>query len=65
MQATVTKFRRGHRFFQPKGVAVTFCKSCGHVPLSNAISQYVTKLGCDYEDDARFKAWKKNPKAGV
>lgn len=46
-----------HKFEAPGKTKVAFCTRCGHVPLSNGISKLVTKLGCNYENDSRYKAW--------
>lgn len=34
-----------------------FCRFCGHVPLKNAISELVTRLGCGYESNSQFREW--------
>ena len=51
---------RGHAFTTPKRVPwLKFCRSCGHIPLRNAISEIVSKAGCGYETDVRYLAWRK------
>lgn len=34
-----------------------FCRHCGHVNLSNYISNLVSRIGCDYEKDSRYRQW--------
>jgi DNA-binding sugar fermentation-stimulating protein len=50
--------KQGHTFRSPKHIRwLSHCVSCGHIPLSNAISQVVTQAGCNYESDPRYRAW--------
>lgn len=51
----------GPHNIQPAGRHLSwlrYCRRCGHVPLRNSISRLVTQLGCGYERDARYQAWK-------
>jgi hypothetical protein len=48
---------RAHSFRHAKGTSIQFCRYCGHVPLKNAISVLVTRVGCGYESDLRFQNW--------
>jgi len=34
-----------------------YCIRCGHADLRNKISEMVTRIGCGYEDDPRYKTW--------
>lgn len=50
---------RGHSFTGIRGKHgfPQFCGHCGHVALKNGISQLVTRIGCDYQRDPRYRAW--------
>ncbi len=49
-----------HSFISPKRITwLRYCKYCGHVACNNHISSLVTKIGCSYENDVRFRAWRK------
>lgn len=53
------RVNQGHAFDRPKAITwPSWCRHCGHVPLKNDISKLVTKIGCNYEKDARFKQWR-------
>jgi hypothetical protein len=50
---------RGHSFRGVRGKIgfPQFCCHCGHCALKNEISILVTRIGCDYERDQRFRDW--------
>lgn len=50
---------RGHSFIKiSKHVQwPPFCRTCGHIPLKNAISTLVTKLGCRYKTKTQYVQW--------
>lgn len=41
------------------------CQDCGLIILRNSITEFCVKLGCEFREHPKYKAWLKNPKAGV
>lgn len=56
---------RSHAFVavSPKVPYPNFCRYCGHIPLKNWISKLVTKIGCGFEADPRYKEWLRTKRA--
>ncbi len=46
-----------HKFPVKKGKWIPSCDHCGHVPLNNAISNLINKIGCGYKKHPQYKAW--------
>lgn len=53
---------RNHKFRPLVKTGFVYCENCGLLNLKNWISVLCVKLGCDYKENAQFKAWQKNPK---
>jgi Zn ribbon nucleic-acid-binding protein len=46
-----------HQWPNTNNKFVKGCVKCGHVPLTNRISELVTKIGCGYHKHPAYKAW--------